>query len=122
MRSGTSRSVVRGRIHSRIRKQVSGTAVRPRLAVFRSNKHMYAQLIDDARGRTLASASTTDAAIRKDVRNGGNVEAAKAVGKLIAERAKERGLGAVVFDRGGFIYRGRVQALADAAREAGLTF
>ena len=112
----SSRGRIRRRIHVRIRKQLSGTAQRPRLAVFRSSKHIYAQLIDDAEGRTLASASTADSAVKGTVKNGGNVDAAKAVGKLIAERAKEQGLEAVIFDRGGFIYRGRVQALAGAAR------
>ncbi len=118
----SSRGLIRRRIHVRIRKQLSGTAQRPRLAVFRSSKHIYAQLIDDAEGRTLASASTADSAVKGTLKNGGNVDAAKAVGKLIAERAKEQGLEAVIFDRGGFIYRGRVQALADSAREAGLKF
>ena len=122
MATGASRAAIRRRIHTRIRKQVSGTAERPRLAVFRSNKHIYAQLIDDVAGRTLVSASTGDSGLKKDVKNGGNVEAAKAVGKLLAERARENGLSAVVFDRGGFIYRGRVRALADSAREAGLKF
>jgi len=120
--AGVSRGVVRQRIHTRIRKQLSGTAQRPRLAVFRSNKHIYVQLIDDVEGRTLASASTADATVKSGVKNGGNVEAAKAVGKLIGERAREQGLESVVFDRGGFIYRGRVRALADSAREAGLKF
>jgi large subunit ribosomal protein L18 len=122
MAGASSRSQVRRRIHTRIRKQLAGTADRPRLAVFRSNKHIYVQLIDDTGGRTLASASTTDRTVKAGLKSGGNVEAAKAVGKLIAERAKQQGLEAVVFDRGGFIYRGRVRALADSAREAGLKF
>jgi large subunit ribosomal protein L18 len=117
-----TRGLVRERIHARIRRQLSGTAQRPRLAVFRSNKHIYTQLIDDVEGRTLAAASSADAALRESVRHGGNVEAAKAVGKLIAGRAREKGLETVVFDRGGFIYRGRVRALAESAREAGLRF
>lgn len=116
------RGVVRQRIHTRIRKQLAGTAARPRLAVFRSNKHIYAQLIDDVDGRTLAAASTAESSVRGDVKNGGNVDAAKAVGALIGARAKEKGVQSVVFDRGGFLYRGRVQALADSAREAGLKF
>jgi len=113
-----NRDEVRRRIHSRIRKKMSGTAARPRLAVFRSIKHIYAQVIDDRTGTTLVSASTTE----KDGPNGGNVAGASAIGKLVAERAKEKGIGAVVFDRGGFLYHGRVKALADAAREAGLQF
>jgi len=122
MSAAGSRSVVRQKIHTRIRRQVAGTPGRPRLAVFRSNKQIYVQLIDDVDGRTVASASSTDREIRDSVRNGGNVEAARAVGKLIAERALEKGLPSVVFDRGGFIYRGRVRALAESAREAGLRF
>ncbi|MDZ4826331.1 MAG: 50S ribosomal protein L18 [Actinomycetota bacterium] len=104
--------------HRRVRKLVSGTAERPRLAVFRSNKHIYAQAIDDINGRTVASASTVEASLR----SGGTatVDAAKQVGKLIGERAKSAGVTAVVFDRGGFKYHGRVAAVADGAREAGL--
>lgn len=117
-----TRAQIRARVHSRIRRQVSGTSARPRLAVFRSNKHIYVQLIDDVGGCTLASASTADAEVRGGVGSGGNVEAAKAVGKLIAERARDKGLEGVVFDRGGFIYQGRVRALAESAREAGLKF
>ncbi|MBI4475258.1 MAG: 50S ribosomal protein L18 [Acidobacteria bacterium] len=113
---------VRIRIHRRIRKHLSGSPVRPRLAVFRSNKHIYAQIIDDAKGTTLTAASTLDADAKKDLKNGGNVAAAKVVGKLIAERAKAEGISAVLFDRGGYLYHGRVKALADAAREAGLRF
>jgi large subunit ribosomal protein L18 len=101
---------------------VTGTSERPRLNVSRSIQHIYAQLIDDTTGSTLAAASTVDAALRKSLKSGGNVAAAKAVGKLIAERAKAKGVSAVVFDRGGYKYHGRVQALADGAREAGLTF
>lgn len=108
--------------HLRVRKKVSGTQQRPRLAVFRSAKNIYAQIIDDTRGTTLASASTLDAAVKAEVTYGGNRDAAKVVGRLIAERAKAQGIDKVVFDRGGFIYHGRIQELADAAREAGLEF
>jgi large subunit ribosomal protein L18 len=122
MAGASSRGAVRQRIHSRIRRRLSGTPERPRLAVFRSNKHIYVQLIDDVGGRTLTSASSADTGLRSGLKSGGNVDAAKAVGKLIAERAREKGLQAVVFDRGGFIYRGRIRALAESAREAGLKF
>jgi large subunit ribosomal protein L18 len=108
--------------HKRVRYKVSGTAERPRLAVFRSLKHTYAQLIDDDGRVTLASASTMEAGYRDGKQAGGNVGAAKAIGALIAERAKEKGLTRVVFDRGGFKYHGRVKELADAARAAGLEF
>ena len=110
---------IRSRIHRRIRRKLRGTAERPRLAVYRSVAHIYAQLIDDAAGATLVSASSVDKGGRT---NGGNVAAAKAIGKLVAERAKAKGIGRVVFDRGGYIYHGRVKALADAARAAGLEF
>jgi large subunit ribosomal protein L18 len=113
---------VRLRIHRRIRKHLSGSTVRPRLAVFRSNKHIYAQIIDDMNGATLIAASSVEADTKKDVKNGGNVAAAKTVGKLVAERAKAKGIEAVLFDRGGYLYHGRVKALAEAAREAGLKF
>ncbi len=115
------RKVIRQRKHARVRRKISGTATRPRLAVFRSAKHIYAQIIDDEAGRTLASASTLDSEL-SELKNGGNVEAAKAVGRLIAERAKAAEITEVVFDRGGYIYHGRVSALAEAARENGLTF
>jgi large subunit ribosomal protein L18 len=108
--------------HLRVRKKIKGTAERPRLNIFRSSKHMYAQLIDDVKGVTLAAASTQDKELRSEIGNGGNVEAARKVGALIAERAKQKGIVKVVFDRGGYLYHGRVQALADAAREAGLEF
>jgi large subunit ribosomal protein L18 len=108
--------------HLRIRKKISGTAERPRLSVFRSSKHIYAQLIDDEKGITLAFASTLDKELRGKITNGGTVEAARQVGELIAKRAKEKGVAKVVFDRGGYLYHGRVQALADAAREGGLEF
>lgn len=104
----------------RIRKRVVGSVARPRLNVFRSSKHIYAQLIDDASGVTIASASSLDKEL--GLKNGANVEAAAAVGSLIAKRATEKGLTEVVFDRGGYLYHGRIQALADAAREAGLQF
>jgi len=110
---------IRNRIHSRIRRKLRGTAERPRLAVFRSVAHIYAQVIDDSAGSTLVSASTVD---KGGKTNGGNVAAAKAIGKLVAERAKEKGIQRVVFDRGGYQYHGRIKALADAARTAGLEF
>jgi large subunit ribosomal protein L18 len=113
-----SKDIIRQRIHKRIRRRVTGTAQRPRLAVFRSLKHIYAQVIDDGAGHTLAAASSDE----KNSQNGGNVAGAKTIGKLVAERAKEKGIEAVVFDRGGYLYHGRVKALADAAREAGLKF
>jgi len=113
---------VRLRVHRRIRKKVSGTETRPRLCVFRSNKHIYAQIVDDAKGTTLTAASTLDADTKSNVKNGGNVAAAKAVGTIVAKRALEKGIQSVLFDRGGYIYHGRVKALADAAREAGLKF
>jgi len=108
--------------HLRVRKKIYGTAERPRLSVFRSSKHIYAQLIDDEKGITLASASTLDKELRGKIANGGSVEAARQVGELIAKRAKEKGVAKVVFDRGGYLYHGRIQALADAAREGGLEF
>ncbi|MBD8500600.1 50S ribosomal protein L18 [Paenibacillus arenosi] len=108
--------------HLRVRKKIEGTTARPRLNVFRSSKHIYAQLIDDVKGVTVASASTMDKELRDQIKNGGSVEAAAKVGELIAKRAKEQGQTNVVFDRGGYLYHGRVQALADAAREAGLEF
>lgn len=117
-----SRSEVRVKKHLKIRNRFSGTAERPRLAVFRSNKHMYAQVINDAEGRTLVSASTLDKALKAELEKTNDLDAAAAVGKLVAERAIEAGIKEVVFDRGGFIYQGKVKALADAAREAGLEF
>lgn len=106
--------------HAHVRRTVHGTAQRPRLNVFRSSRHIYAQLIDDERQVTLASASTLEKEVAAD--NGGNVEAARQVGRVIAERGLEAGLNAIVFDRGGYLYHGRIKALADAAREAGLQF
>ena len=117
-----SSNEVRLRIHERIRKRLSGSPDRPRLAVFRSTKHIYAQIIDDSKGTTLITASTLDADARKDLKHGGNIAAAKAVGKLVAQRAKQKGIDVVLFDRGGYLYHGRVKALAEAAREAGLKF
>ncbi len=108
--------------HLRIRKNVTGTAERPRLNIFRSSKHIYAQLIDDVEGVTIAQASTLDPQLKETVENGGNVTAARQVGELVAKRAVEKNIKRVVFDRGGYLYHGRIQALADAAREAGLEF
>ncbi|MBV9214888.1 MAG: 50S ribosomal protein L18 [Acidobacteria bacterium] len=113
-----SRAEVRQGVHGRIRKKVRGTAERPRLAVFRSVNHIYAQIIDDVSGKTLATASTTEKGL--GVKSGGNVAAAQTIGKAIAERAKSAGIESVVFDRGGYVYHGRVKALIDASREAGL--
>ncbi|MCM1498277.1 MAG: 50S ribosomal protein L18 [Clostridium sp.] len=117
-----SRSKVRAKKHLRIRNRFSGTAERPRLAVFRSNNHMYAQIIDDTVGNTLVSASTVQKEVKAEIEKTNNVEAAAYLGKVIAERALDKGIKTVVFDRGGFIYQGKVKALADAAREAGLEF
>lgn|SRR5512143_3392122 len=122
MQKQIDRDAVRRRIRYRIRKKVSGTAQRPRLAIFRSDKHIYAQAIDDAAGQTVACASTLDADLKARVKRGGNVDAAKEVGGAIAARLKDKGIESVVFDRGGYLYHGRVKALADAAREAGLKF
>ena len=115
-----SKNDVRVRIHSRIRQRVRGDQARPRLAVFRSVKHIYAQLIDDRQGHTVVSASSNEK--NSSIKSGGNVAGAKDVGKLVAERAKAKGISKVVFDRGGYLYHGRVKALADAARAAGLEF
>lgn len=114
------KNAVRKKRHARVRSRVSGTAVRPRLNVYRSNKHIYAQLIDDVNSVTIASASTLDKEL--SVEGTGNVDAATKVGELVAKRAIEKGIKEVVFDRGGYLYHGRVKALADAAREAGLQF
>jgi len=117
------KEILRKKRHERLRHKVKGTPGRPRLNVSRSLQHIYAQVIDDTTGNTLAAASTVDAKLRGTIKGGGgNIEAAKAVGKLIAERAKENGIETVVFDRGGYKYHGRVQALADSAREGGLQF
>ena len=117
-----SRAKVRENKHRRLRNRISGTTARPRLAVFRSNNHMYAQIIDDTVGNTIAAASTLDKDIKEAVEKTNNVAAAAQVGTVIAKRALEKGITTVVFDRGGYIYQGKVQALADAAREAGLEF
>ena len=122
MVSKKSRTVVREQKHRRLRNRFSGTAERPRLAVFRSNNHMYAQIIDDTVGNTLVSASTLEKEIKAELEKTNNVDAAAYLGKVIAEKALEKGIKEVVFDRGGFIYQGKVKALADAAREAGLEF
>ena len=122
MVSKKSRTAVRENKHRRMRHHLAGTAVRPRLAVFRSNNHMYAQIIDDTVGNTIAAASTLDKDVKDAVEKTNNVAAAAQVGTVIAKRALEKGITTVVFDRGGYIYQGKVQALADAAREAGLTF
>jgi large subunit ribosomal protein L18 len=116
-----SKNVIRLRIHTRIRRKVKGTPERPRLAVFRSVKHIYAQVIDDVAGHTVVAASSSEKATATG-KGGGNMSGAKAIGKLVAERAKDKGIKTVVFDRGGYHYHGRVKALAEAAREAGLEF
>ena len=122
MVSKKSRSEVRVKKHKRLRNRFSGTAERPRLAVFRSNDHMYAQIIDDVAGNTLCAASTAEKEVKAELEKTNNVAAAACVGTVIAKRALEKGIKQVVFDRGGYIYHGKVQALADAAREAGLDF
>ena len=122
MVSKKSRSEVRVKKHMKTRNRFSGTAERPRLAVFRSNNHMYAQIIDDVAGNTLVAASTLEKEVKGELNKTNDVEAAAYIGTLVAKRALEKGIKEVVFDRGGFIYQGKVQALADAAREAGLEF
>ena len=122
MVSKKSRTAVRENKHRRMRHHLAGTAMRPRLAVFRSNNHMYAQIIDDTVGNTLVSASTLQKEVKAELEKTNDVEAAAYLGKVIAERAKAKGIDEVVFDRGGFIYQGKIKALADAAREAGLKF
>ncbi len=117
-----SRQKVRVKKHNRMRNRFSGTPERPRLAVFRSNNHMYAQIIDDTVGNTLVSASTLEKSVKSEIEKTNNVDAAAYLGTVIAKRAIEKGIKAVVFDRGGFIYQGKIAALADAAREAGLEF
>jgi large subunit ribosomal protein L18 len=114
------RNVIRERVHTRIRRKVRGTSERPRLAVYRSLSHIYAQVIDDTKGCTLVAASSAEKSAK--IGGGGNLQGAKQVGKLVAQRAVEKGFKKVVFDRGGYLYHGRVKALADAAREAGLEF
>ena len=122
MVSKQSRSEMRVKKHNRLRNRFAGTAERPRLAVFRSNSHMYAQIIDDTVGNTLVAASTAEKSAKAELEHTNTVDAAAYVGTLIAKRALEKGIETVVFDRGGFIYQGKIQALADAAREAGLKF
>jgi len=122
MVSKQDKSALRIKKHQRLRNRFSGTAERPRLAVFRSNNHMYAQIIDDTVGNTICAASTAEKAVKAELEKTNNVDAAAYVGTLVAKRALDKGINEVVFDRGGFIYHGKVQALADAAREAGLKF
>ena len=122
MVSKKSRSEVRVNKHRKLRNRFSGTAERPRLAVFRSNNHMYAQILDDTVGNTLVSASTLQKDVKAELEKTNNVEAAAYLGTVIAKKAIEKGITSVVFDRGGFIYHGKIKALADAAREAGLNF
>jgi len=117
-----SKDVARRRIHVRIRARVSGQAQMPRLNIFRSLKHIYAQLVDDSSGHTLIAASTRDKEVRKTLKSGGNISAAKVVGQILAQRAIAASIPGVIFDRGGYAYHGRVKALADAARAAGLKF
>ena len=122
MVSKVSRAKVRAKKHRRLRNHLSGTATTPRLAVFRSNNHMYAQIIDDTIGKTLVAASTTQKEVKAELEKTNNVDAAAYLGTVIGKKAVEAGIKEVVFDRGGFIYHGKIQALADAAREAGLKF
>ena len=122
MISKVSRAQMRQKKHRRLRNHIVGTAQRPRLCVFRSNNHMYAQIIDDTVGNTLVAASTLQKDVKANLEKTNNVDAAAYLGKVIAEKALEKGIKDVVFDRGGFIYQGKIQALADAAREAGLNF
>ncbi len=117
-----NRKTARAKRHQRIRNKISGTPNQPRLAVFRSNMHMYAQIIDDTAGNTLVAASTVEKAVKSGLEKTNDVEAAKAVGTAIAKKALDKGITDVVFDRGGFVYQGKIKALADAAREAGLNF
>ena len=116
-----SKNQTRSRVHQRIRKKMTGTSDRPRLSVYRSLNHIYAQIVDDLNGKTLVSAGSVEGA-KASKRTGGNVASAKEIGKQVAQRAKEKGITKVIFDRGGYLYHGRVKALADAAREAGLQF
>jgi large subunit ribosomal protein L18 len=117
-----SKDKIRKRIHQRLRQRLEGSTERPRLNIYRSLNHIYAQLIDDAKGVTIAAASTAQGGKKGQKRTGGNVASAKEIGKLIAQRAQEKGIKKVVFDRGGYLYHGRIKALAEAAREAGLEF
>jgi large subunit ribosomal protein L18 len=122
MVSKQSKSEIRVKKHNRLRNRLAGTAQRPRLAVFRSNNHMYAQIIDDTVGKTLVAASSVEKEVKAELEKTNNVDAAAYIGTVVAKRAIEKGIKEVVFDRGGFIYQGKIQALADAAREAGLEF
>lgn len=122
MISSIDRSGERRRIHKRIRAKISGNPSRPRLCVYRSSKYVYAQIIDDIQGKTLVAASTTEKNVRGDLKGTGNIQASKLVGKAIADRAIAKGIETVVFDRGGYLYHGRIKALAEAARESGLKF
>jgi large subunit ribosomal protein L18 len=122
MQNKTSKNIVRTRVHTRIRKKIEGTSERPRLNVYRSLNHIYVQVINDEDGKTIAQASTIEGRTKGQRSTGGNVASAKEIGKRIAERAKEKGVNKVVFDRGGYLYHGRIKALAEAAREAGLQF
>jgi len=122
MYKAIDRADERRRIHRRIRAKVTGKSNRPRLCVFRSLKHTYVQIIDDTEGKTLVAASTAEKAVRGDLKQGGNISASKLVGKAIAERAMAKGIDTVVFDRGGYLYHGRIKAIAEAARESGLKF
>ena len=122
MKRAEARVESRRRVRVRIREKVRGSGERPRLAIFKSGKHIYAQVIDDANGRTLAHASSLDSGLKKSAKPGANVATAERVGELVAARAKEKGVAKVVFDRGGYIYHGKVRALADAARKGGLEF
>ena len=117
-----SRTAIREKKHMKVRNRFSGTPERPRMAVFRSNNHMYVQIIDDAAGNTLVAASTLDKDVKSELEHTNTVEAAAYLGKVIAKKALDKGINTVVFDRGGFIYQGKIQALAEAAREAGLEF
>jgi large subunit ribosomal protein L18 len=116
------RSAERRRIHKRIREKISGSSSRPRLCVYRSSKYVYAQIVDDVHGKTLVAASTAEKDVRGDLKQAGNIQASKLVGKTIAERARAKGIETVVFDRGGYLYHGRIKAVAEAARESGLKF
>ncbi|HYK90079.1 MAG TPA: 50S ribosomal protein L18 [Acidobacteriota bacterium] len=122
MITAIDRATERGKIHRRIRRKISGNPKRPRLCVYRSLNHIYAQIVDDTQGTTMVAASSVEKEVREGLKNAGNIQAAKAVGKTVAQRAKAKGIEAVVFDRGGYLYHGRVKALADAARESGLKF
>ena len=122
MVSKRSRAELRVKKHMRIRNRLSGTSERPRLAVFRSNNHMYAQIIDDTVGNTLVAASTVEKEVKAELEHTNNVDAAAYLGKVVAKRAMDKGITEVVFDRGGFLYHGKIKALAEAAREAGLVF